>query len=192
MNQSAESRGAILRSPIFATPLVILLLVSVAAQLPAGRKRESLPNFKTFPALEVWKGPPAPLRLLGRDERMFRSNLRTAANLPPNFAGHYHFTTWGCGTRCLAGAVIDLRTGTIFQPPLAADVTGEEHWIFCTDWNDEHTVEYRRDSRLMIIRCGGTETDAHGTSVPEVYYFVWEHNDFRLILHTHRARKTSP
>lgn len=174
-----------------AVTLAASLFISGAAELFAGQTSRHLPGFQSFPATEVWKGPPAPVRLKSSEERMFRTNLRKASKLPPNFAGHYRFTTWGCGTRCLAGAVIDLRTGTVFPPPLAGKAAGEEHWIFCAERDNEHTVDYRRDSRLMIVRCGGMQTNAQGSKTPDAYYFVWEHDHFRQILHTSHATSKS-
>lgn len=141
-----------------------------------------LPRFENYPASQ-WTGPAATAKLTSPSERMFRTNLRAAAKEPPNFAGHYRVAIWGCGTRCVGGAMVDLQTGKVLPLPLGGKGTGEEYWIFCTDWVGEHTLEYRRDSRLMVVRCGGMQTDAEGNSVPDLYYFVWEQNLFNEISH---------
>jgi hypothetical protein len=54
---------------------------------------------------------------LSRAAREFRTRLREAAREKPNFAGHFIVTTWGCGTECVEGAIIDARTGRVFMLP---------------------------------------------------------------------------
>ncbi len=35
-----------------------------------------------------------------------------------NFAGHYIFTTWGCGdSECVDGAIIDAKSGDVSRLP---------------------------------------------------------------------------
>ena len=47
------------------------------------------PRFKDFPVNETWHGANAPVKLRTRSERMFTTNLKTAAKDPPNFAGRF-------------------------------------------------------------------------------------------------------
>lgn len=151
-----------------------------AQQSEGNQESKPLPRFEEYPVTEAWKGSPAPVRLTSRAERMFRTALREAAKQPPDFAGHYRFAIWGCGTRCVGGAIIDLSTGTVFAPPLGGKGTGEEHWVFCSDWDKKHGAEYHTDSRLLILRCGH-EYDEHWD---DVHYLIWEQGHFREILHT--------
>lgn len=37
-----------------------------------------------------------------------------------NFAGHYTFVFWGCGTACQSGLLVDRNTGKIFDVPTAS------------------------------------------------------------------------
>lgn len=83
-----------------------LLVVDVQAQ-------ERVPQFKDYPVREFYRGKNAPV-VLTRDDRKFRTRLRQAAKEKPNFAGRYILTSWGCGTRCLMGAVIDAKTGKVY------------------------------------------------------------------------------
>jgi len=112
-------------------------------------------------------------------ERLFRTQIKEAAKKPPDFAGHYRFAMWGCGTGCVGGAIIDLQSGAIFRPPLAGKGRGEERWIFCTDSDKEHGVQYRVDSRLLLIRCGHN----YGDHQDDLHYFVWQDDKFQEILH---------
>jgi uncharacterized membrane protein len=63
--------------------------------------------------LEVYHGKPAELDISVPKNKEFRTRLRAALREPANFAGHYVLTFWGCGTRCLTGAAVDLRTGKV-------------------------------------------------------------------------------
>jgi hypothetical protein len=160
----------------------LLLSLALIFPLSASAQLSNLPRFEDYATVR-WTGLAAPVELTSAEERMFRTNLSTAAKEPPNFAGHYRVAMWGCGTRCSGGAVIDLLTGKVFPLPLAGKATGEEHWIFCVDSPVKHTIEYRRNSGLMILRCGAMQSDAEGNSAPDLYYFVWEREIFREILH---------
>jgi hypothetical protein len=131
---------------------------------------------------EKWTGPGAPVKLTSPLERLFRTNLREAAKQPPNFAGHYRFTEWGCGTQCAGGAIVDLQTGRVYPLPLAGKGRGEEYWIFCVSLPDGGGVATRPDSRLMVIRCG-LRGDDEGNPTPDEYYFAWENDHFRRLLY---------
>lgn len=51
-----------------------------------------------------------------------------------NFAGHYCFVYWGCGTDCQHGAIVDLKTGKVYDGPTAANL-----------------FVYKSRSRLLIV-----------------------------------------
>lgn len=125
---------------------------------------------------------------MSREERLFRTPLQEAAKQPPNFAGHFRFVSWGCGQNCSGGAVIDLRTGDVIQPPLAKRVRGEEHWIFCVSMFKNGGSEYRRESSLFILRCGYRQ-DQDGNNTPDVYYFNCVGGQFHELVHIPGAGK---
>ena len=52
----------------------------------------------------------------------------------PNFAGHYVLDSYGCGTGCMGSAIVDLRSGVVYQAPFH-EPTGDQ--------------SYRADSRLV-------------------------------------------
>src|SRR4051812_8631573 len=105
-------------------PIVIIALsVSPASQVSAQQPHfdaKHLPRFEDFPASESWSPPSAKLKLTDASERMFRTKLTDASRQPPNFNGHFRMTYWGCGSNCAAEALIDIQTGDLFPPPLAA------------------------------------------------------------------------
>ena len=106
--------------------------------------QDTVPLFKDYPADEVYNGKNAPL-VLTKSDRLFRTRLREAARQKPNFAGHYILTTWGCGTTCVTGAVIDANTGRVYWFP---------HTTCCWDANVDdkfNPIEFRLQSRLIVF-----------------------------------------
>ena len=45
-----------------------------------------------------------------------------------NFAGHYCFVYWGCGSDCQHGAIVDLQTGNVYDGPTAARQFEYKRW----------------------------------------------------------------
>jgi hypothetical protein len=77
----------------------------------------SAPRFAAYAVPKERAFRPAPVRLETRDARLFRTQLRTQAKEPPDFAGHYRVAYWGCGTGCMSFAVVDQKTGRVSFPP---------------------------------------------------------------------------
>jgi hypothetical protein len=121
------------------------------------------------------------MKLTTTSERMFRTNLTGTAKEPPKFSGHYRFTFWGCGSNCGAGALIDLKTGDVFPPPLGGHGIGWDHWIISPAFFEGAGIESHADSRLVVIRAGINYSEPLQKNVPDVYYFTWEDNRFRQI-----------
>jgi hypothetical protein len=147
-------------------PVVLLVAFSIAvAQSPAKR-----PRFDDYGVSRTWGGKAAPISLALPSERMFKTRLTEALSQPPNFADHYRFTSWGCGSNCNAGAFIDLQTGRVIPPPLTAGTTGWDRWTYCWQAFEGAGVWTRPDSRLLIIRCGKTYNPRLDDVVPDTYY----------------------
>jgi hypothetical protein len=65
----------------------------------------------------------------------YRTRLREGYSADTtNFAGHYTFVEFGCGSPCRSSFVIDRKTGTVYDSPSAA-----------------LGYEYRVDSRMLIV-----------------------------------------
>jgi hypothetical protein len=109
---------------------------------------------------------------------MFITRLTEASKEKPDFAGHYVFAGWGCGSACAAGAIVDLATGRVYAPPFGGKSACWPHWIFCGGPIDKPYTEYRRDSRLLILNCTVNAANQYDT-----FYFIWENEQFRQILH---------
>jgi hypothetical protein len=128
------------------------------------------------------ENPPAPVVITTRAERMFRTRLTDASKESPNFAGHYRFATWGCGSECISGAIIDLETGKVFSPPLASEKSDPGHFNVCQSAYENSGVDFRVTSRLLVLRCGLNHSERLHTNVPDAYYFVWHGDRFEQIL----------
>lgn len=122
--------------------------------------------------VEVSTAAPKPIRFEGnRDARMFRTRLREAWRGGVNFAGHFIYASWGCGTGCVQGAIIDTKTGIVYFP--------EELQGMGFGFSDEpipdEPIRFRKDSKLFILH--GRTADA-GENAPNVNYLVWQGTKF--------------
>ena len=149
---------------------------------------EAIPTFDNFRVSTPWNGPNAAVKLTRPDERMFRTRLSSGASERPNFAGHYRFVDWGCGSVCAAGALIDLETGTVYPPPGSEGRKGWERWMFAGGFVEGSFMNIRVDSRLAIIR-----QQAPDPAAQEVSYYEWSGSAFRLLLRrTEKKRMDAP
>ncbi|HMD48282.1 MAG TPA: hypothetical protein VKG79_04250 [Bryobacteraceae bacterium] len=134
---------------------LVLLPAAVFSQTAA-------PRFSDYPAVGKYQGKNSAVVLRNKDEREFRSRLRSAGRQPPNFAGHYIVAAWGCGAECLMGAVIDANSGEAHWFP---------HTICC--WGDAddkfRPIEYRLDSRMIVF--SGERNEKEGDDGAHFYEF---------------------
>ncbi len=166
---------------IFLIVLFSLQASQSLAQKPS-KSKNKLPKFSDYPAANNWRGPIPRLKLKTTSERMFRTQLLNASKQASDFAGHYRFAGWGCGSVCGAGAIVDLRTGDVYPPPLGGKGERWNRWMDCTALFDPKPYDYRRNSRLMIVRCGHN-FDKKGKNWPDIYYFLWQGKKFKQLLH---------
>ena len=129
----------------------------VAAQSP------SVPAFADYKVDSIYRGQVAPVDFTSnRDAPRLRTVLREGARAGPNFAGHLAVVTWGCGSSCIAIALVDSRTGRVFSSPVGAG----------------YGVEHHIDSRLLVVdraACGDTAWAA-----PYAYFLEWTGRDLRV------------
>ena len=164
---------------------VLIVAVSWAVQSTP----PAVPRFEDYPASQTWNGTPAPIQLVTSAERAFRTRLTNAARQSANFAGHYRLVTWGCGSECISGAIVDLETGKVFSPPLAKETSAPMHFSVCQSAYENSGVDFRLNSRLLVLRCGLNYSERLQTNVPDTYYFVWEGVGFKGILRIQRSGK---
>jgi hypothetical protein len=102
-----------------------------------------IPQFKNYSISDVYAGKNAK-PIITKSDRIFKTRLTEGANEKPNFAGRYILSVWGCGARCLMGAVIDAKTGKISWLPGS---------VCCWEGFDDNfePIEFRLNSRLIIL-----------------------------------------
>jgi hypothetical protein len=102
------------------------------------------PQFSDFPIASVYIGRHALPDLSTSLARQFRTRLTDAARMAPNFAGQYIVVTWGCGTGCGMGAIVNAGTGKVVFLPTTMVIPEDSH-------DSVESVQFRLESRLIIF-----------------------------------------
>src|SRR5690606_34858852 len=75
-------------------------------------------RFDHYPVAEQYPGPYAqPDGSGSATARRFRTAIRSSYEPEPDFAGRYRVVSWGCGSNCHQFALVDTRTGEVFDAP---------------------------------------------------------------------------
>jgi hypothetical protein len=179
---------------LFLSQLAAIVFASLQSQaplpsVPAKYDAKHPPRFEDFPAAPSGTLKRKALNPSKPADRMFRTRLLNAAKEPPNFAQHYRVAIWGCGSNCFAGAMIDLQTGQTSPIPMAMSdgttLKNSEDWMICGRAYEKSGLEFRIESRLMILRCG-PDLAASGSMEPDTHYLLWESNRFRQLYGSQR------
>jgi len=157
------------------TARLLILFFALTVAPWAQRTTVSFPKFEDYPVTEVFRGAPAPPKLLRPGDRAFRTKIREGAANGPNFAGSYTIASWGCGSSCVSIAVVDARTGDVYSGPF--DILG---WGVALKYagvpEDRYEpLSYELGSRLFMVR--GCPEDGNCGS----YFYEWEAPRFKLI-----------
>lgn len=102
----------------------------------ASIKFEPFVGFEDFKVSDVDHNVYAPLKLSShKSGNNFRTRLKDGYNSNmANFAGHYSFVYWGCGSSCQSSLLIDRKTGRIYDAPGAS-----------------LGYDFRIDSKMLIV-----------------------------------------
>src|SRR2546421_312769 len=150
--------------------VVLSILVGTILSVTCATAQRPVPEFKDYPASEPHRGKRAP-SILTREDIRFRTRLKEAAKMKPNFARHYILTAWGCGAECLMGAVIDAKTGKVHWIPFTICCWGAD-----VDQSFK-PIDYRLDSSLVVFSGARNEKAADNGK----HYYKFEKNHFVLI-----------
>lgn len=145
----------------------ILYAVLCLALLPAAAPPsvpDPVPRFEAYPAGPVFRGRNR--LVLGRNDMAFRTRLREAAAQKSDFAGQYVLAQWGCGTECISGAAIDVRTGRVVWLPGTLCCWFSEKSPHA---NPVEPLRYRLNSRLLVLSGRRNERDGDDG---EHYYVI--------------------
>lgn len=153
-----------------ALAVVVTLVFSLGPAEPA--RSGTVPKFRDYPVASIYHGPVAkPDFKADPAARTFRTRIRDAArNGRVNFAGHFILTTWGCGTTCIHGAVIDAISGAAYLLPYTICCHRAFHLGFSP-------IELRPSSRLIVFAGLLNEEGEMGA-----HFFEFRDGEFRHLL----------
>ncbi len=136
------------------TPKTLYLILAFAAHTALAQTAP--PTFTDYPA------PPEHLQTTHKalirtpQSRRYATMLREAVTHPPDFAGHYILATVGCGASCVLAAAIDAKDGTVVWLPFT---------VCCWPLDITEPLEYKRNSRLLIVHGQRNEKGSNGSHV---------------------------
>ena len=175
------------------------LMISVLVGLKlvhAHASTTGLPKFEDYLVSEVFNRTPHSQFSPHPEERVFRTRIREGVekgwcvwvngewtngqNRPgPNFAGHYIVIVWGCGSGCIRMAMSDAETGAVYNPPISEGAFALPMLIFPNSAGRAADVQYRKDSRLMIVTA--TPRANRRGAIPCAFYFLWQGDHWTLL-----------
>jgi hypothetical protein len=175
-----------------------LLMMTVVA-LPDARPQQpghSLPKFEDYPVKEVFRRTPHPPVLGTPEQQLYRTRIREGVEEGsgvwingewgkeqgkpgPNFAGHYVVIVWGCGAGCIRMAISNAETGAVCDPPVSAGGLALPMLMFPASVGRAPELEYRVNSRLMIIKA--TPHWERNDAVSYAFYFLWRGEHWTLL-----------
>jgi hypothetical protein len=152
--------------------MVLVLSMSSVWTLAQGKRR---PRFENYPA-KRFLGKPAPARISSRVIRddVCRAILSQQAQKGPNFAGHYTIVRCSCGSGCSLLFIVDARTGRFY------DLSPVDSVAIVIRQDEEH-IQYRIDSRLLVLAGGIGFNDGSPWEVEGKYYYEWRGGRLKLI-----------
>ena len=139
---------------------------------------QPIPKFEDYPAGPIYRGKPAPPKLVSPRARMYRTTIRDASSAGPLFAGHVAVAKWGCGSSCGCLALIDTINGTVYDAPFSILSFGYGIGLLFEGNlhpGDVDPVSFQLNSRLLIVR--GCPEDANCAS----YFYEWTGRGIKLI-----------
>lgn len=129
------------------------------------KKYQPKTAFKDYPA-EIYEGKLAnPDFSTDPDSKRYITRIKNECAKGINFAGQYTLVTWGCGSPCQSGVVVDRKTGKIFSG-------------YVTSLGSE----FRKDSKMTIRNVGAIDTTTNLIEVCaycEVNHEIWTGTEFK-------------
>jgi len=166
LKKEIPDKMAAMKSVIAWAVVVMLFVVTAAAETGDGTQW----SFQHYPAAADFTGTPAKPILLTPHERLFRTQILTQARSGPNFAGHFTIAKWGCGSPCIGFAIINERTGAVY------DAVDPVLTVACVDNNRvDSSLDFNIKSRL-VVATGFSDKLGCGDN-----YFEWDGKRLKLI-----------
>jgi hypothetical protein len=138
------------------------LLIAIFLLFPPTGNKDKRITFNRYRVNSTFKDHRASLILKDNSlATMYKTVITKTYNSEGlNFAGHYCFVWWGCGSDCQHAAVVDLKTGIVYDGPTAA-----------------RRFKFKRSSRLVIVNPRDSNAKIDDTCAfcaPE--FWVWNEN----------------
>lgn len=128
------------------------------------RKYRPKKTFEDYPA-DFYSGELAyPDFSTNPEAKRFITRIKNECANGINFAGHYTLVTWGCGSPCQSGVIVDRKTGKIYNG-------------FSTSLGSE----FKKDSKMIIRNVGAIDTTTNLIEVCaycEVSHEIWTGTEF--------------
>ncbi|WP_127138375.1 hypothetical protein [Flagellimonas oceanensis] len=119
-------------------------------------------------AVEVYEGKLAnPDFSTNPDAKSFITRIKQGCAEGVNFAGHYTLITWGCGSPCQTGVVVDRISGKIHEGLLTS-----------------LGLKFKKDSKLVIKNIGAIDPKTNLIEVCsycEVKHEIWTGSSFEKV-----------
>lgn len=94
--------------------------------------------------------PNHPIRF-DKESIQYRTRLRAAYSARVNFAGQYVVVSWGCGTGCLAGGIVDKVSGRARLLPWSIQYCCYDEDTDTSPPDNLELIQVRADSKLIIL-----------------------------------------
>lgn len=126
------------------------------------------------PAARARRSKTAPPEVRAGRARLYRTAIREGARGGPDFAGEFTIIPIGCGAATICLAIADAKTGKVYFP---SELKSVEALLVDTGSLNVHTLNYRRNSRLLIVVGSPNEQRKRAG----ISYYIWSAGRLRLI-----------
>jgi hypothetical protein len=134
----------------------VLVWVALIASVNLVAQTSSRAAFKDYPVEEIYRGVPVPPKL-SKEQRTYRTVIRTGAKSPVEFAGHYTVPRFGCGAGCSAFYIVDSTNGKVYDGLGVVELPMS--WQEKQPGDPPERLEYHPNSRLLRINGCPNETN---------------------------------
>ena len=173
--------------------LFFLLLAGISCAAVAAPKYD----FARYPSGKIYQGKRAPVKIPKRWLNLVDDEIKAIYNNPKynkiGFASYYVVTSWGCGTQCEWGGLVDVRDGKMYElTPFATDYPLSSCYI--NKKEDSKIFHYRANSRLFVTEnCHFSDIDGRENVITQhrtTYVYEWLEKQKKFVLRKRHERKS--
>lgn len=149
-------------------------------------------SFDKYPAKEIYKGKKVTVNL--KSSNIATSNRTQIINQynesKIEFGGKYSFIFWGAGTGLTLGAMVDNKTGNVYNLPLTEENSTRG---FCGyDISEEDNKLYKKNSNLFITftwSCEEIKVTKTNVITKNYSIFIWDEANKKFSLLKNKTEK---